>query len=246
MYGLIAGGAVVCSYPLATRIFPDVLEHYDAPTLMYRLSTPVGYWNSLGLLAAMVFVAAFGVVAHARRTWIALAAAAAMPILAATLYFTYSRGAWAAQVFGFAAMIAFDPRRLRLLWISAVVAIPPLLAVLYASLHDALANEGAPKASAASAGHRVAVAVGLAMVATAGIAWGARAISSRVMISRRVRCAFDVALVAGVALLVAGALVEAGGPVRAVETFKSRFDAPLSRTRRAQLARPHHFGQRTE
>jgi len=230
MYGLIAGGAVVCSYSLATRLFPDVLESYDAPTLTYRLSTPVGYWNALGLLAAMVFVAAFGVVAHARRTWIALTVAAAMPILAATLYFTYSRGAWASQVFGFAAMVAFDPRRLRLLWTSAVVAIPPFLAVLYASLHDALTNEGAPKASAASAGHKVAVALFLAMAATAGVAWGARAISRRVTISRRIRRAVDVALAAGVLLLLAGALVEAGGPVQAVETVKARFDAPLPGT----------------
>ncbi len=40
------------------------------------------------------------------------------PSLATTLYFTFSRGAWAALVVGFAAMVAFDPRRLRLLWVT--------------------------------------------------------------------------------------------------------------------------------
>ncbi len=80
MAGLVAGVAVVCSYALATRhLSRRARVVRRRPTLEYRLSTPVGYWNSLGLLAAMVFVAAFGFVAHARRTWIALAAAAAMP-----------------------------------------------------------------------------------------------------------------------------------------------------------------------
>ena len=74
--------------------------------------------------------------------------AAAIPMLALTLYFTFSRGAWAALVIGLGASIATDPRRLRLVWTALVVGVPSVVCVAYAARHEALTTEDAPVAAA--------------------------------------------------------------------------------------------------
>ena len=98
--GIALGVTLVCTYALATRLLPDRLHTFDDAIDSYRLAAPLGYWNSLGLLAVLGVLAALGFVAHARRTPLALAAAAAVPITSMTLYFTFSRGAWAALMVG--------------------------------------------------------------------------------------------------------------------------------------------------
>src|SRR5207248_2820863 len=46
--GVLAAMTGVCAYALATRLFP---AHFTTPTYVSdRLSTPVGYWNALGLV----------------------------------------------------------------------------------------------------------------------------------------------------------------------------------------------------
>ena len=118
------------------------------PSSRYRLAEPLGYWNALGLLATLGLLVVAGFVAHARRVAPALVAAAAVPVLATTLYFTFSRGAWAALVLGFAVAVCLDPRRLRLIWVTLVVAVPAVVCVAYASRLDALTTEDALPAAA--------------------------------------------------------------------------------------------------
>ena len=57
-----------------------------------RLSEPVGYWNALGLLAAMGTLLALGLAARSGPVVRCLAAGSTV-VLLLTLYFTYSRGA---------------------------------------------------------------------------------------------------------------------------------------------------------
>ena len=57
--------AVVCGYGLATRLFPDHIGVFD-PIAVYRLSEPVGYWNTMGLVAGMGAILAFGFASRAR------------------------------------------------------------------------------------------------------------------------------------------------------------------------------------
>ena len=72
-------------------------------------------------------------------------AGAAIVGLVRTLYFTFSRGAWAALALGLVAMLALDPRRLQLSTTLAVVAPWPALAVWRASGSAPLTHiEGAP------------------------------------------------------------------------------------------------------
>jgi O-antigen ligase len=221
--GVVLGVALVLAYALATRLFPDRLETYDDPTLAYRLAQPLGYWNSLGLLAAIGILVALGFVAHARRATASLAGAAILPVLATTLYFTFSRGAWAALAVGLIGTIATDPRRLRLTWVSLVVAMPSAVTIAYASRHHALTTEDAPVAAAAREGHRVAGFVAAAVIVSMVAAVAARAVSRRVPVRLRVRRVFDAALAGGAAVGVVVALVVAGGPAAAADRFKERF-----------------------
>ncbi len=59
LLGTWAAIAIVSTYGLATRLFPDQLGRFD-PIASYRLSNPVGYWNAFGILAAIGTLLALG------------------------------------------------------------------------------------------------------------------------------------------------------------------------------------------
>jgi O-antigen ligase len=223
--GALLGTTVVCSYALATRLFPNVLEAFDSRTNAYRLSAALGYWNSLGLFAAMGVLLALGVVAHARRQWAGVAAATTLPILASTLYFTFSRGAWGALALGFVVMVALDPRRLRLVFASVVVLPATAACTLLASRQVALTTEGSSLPAAARAGHREAAFTIALALCSAALALVARRLASRLFVTRRARRAFDFALVGAVLVAVLGAFVYVGGPDRGLTSLREHFDA---------------------
>jgi O-Antigen ligase len=223
--GVVLGVALISAYALATRLFPDHLHTARDPIESDRLAAPIGYWNSLGLLAAIGVLTALGFAAHARGMPRAMASAGVVPIAGTTLYFTFSRGAWVALVVGFIATVAADPRRVRLLWTSLLVVLPAAVCVAYASTFDALTTEDASVAAAARAGHRVAVVVCIAVAISALGALGARWVSRRVAVSARGRRRCDIALAVLAATVVIGGLAAAGGPFAAFDDFESRFNA---------------------
>src|SRR3989449_10568745 len=97
---LVIGISIVCAAGLISRLAPDVW--HPAPDVANeRLSYPVTYWNALGLLAVVGFIFSFHLTCtlHERRL-VSLLAASALPLLAATLFFTFSRGAIAVGVVG--------------------------------------------------------------------------------------------------------------------------------------------------
>ncbi len=136
-----AATTAISAYALATRLFPGRVGSYD-PLAVYRLNTPIGYWNGLGVFAVLGAVLALGFAArgtragHARR-----AAAASLLMLVPTLYFTFSRGAWLAALAGLAVLFALDPRRLQLAAAALCVLPWPALAVALASRSDALTRQ---------------------------------------------------------------------------------------------------------
>jgi O-Antigen ligase len=225
MAGTGLGVLLVCGYALATRLLPDRFGGYDDSIISNRLAEPLGYWNALGLLATLGLIAAVGFAAHARRLAPSLVAAVAVPVLATTLYFTFSRGGWAALVVGFTVAVVVDPRRLRLLWVTFVVVVPAVVCVAYASRLDALTTEDAIPAAAAREGHRLAAVVAVAAVASALAAIAARAVARRLGVSRRSRRVFDVALSCLAIATVAVALVVVGGPAAALDKLEQRFNA---------------------
>jgi O-antigen ligase len=227
--GVLAGVAIgitlASSYALATRLFPDRLDTYDDPIISYRLAEPLGYWNALGLLAAMGLLVMLGLVAHARSRVASAVSAFTVPVLATTLYFTFSRGAWAALAIGLLGTIALDPRRLRLGWCGLVVALPAALCVVHASQQNALTTEDAPAAAAAREGHRVALLVGAAALVSALLALVARLVAGRAPVSRGARRAFDLGLAALAVTAAVVGLIAVGGPREGLDDLERRFSA---------------------
>ena len=223
--GVCAAIVLVSSYGLATRLFPDRIGTYD-PIASYRLSEPLGYWNGLGALAAIGLVLALGIVASDRSLVARCLAGAAVPLLACTLFFTFSRGAWIALAAGLLASFALDPRRLRLVVAAIAVGGPTALALLAALSSDALTERESPLQAAVDQGRVVALILlgcgALGAAAVAALALGER----RFQPSRSVRLAFA-GLLALLALGAVGAvLVYFDGPVALVEDAYDSFKAP--------------------
>ena len=77
--GVAVAIAGVCSYSLATRLFPDHFGFIVDPSVN-RLERPIGYWNSLGTFAAMGFVLSFGFAARSKSLLMRGLASAALPL----------------------------------------------------------------------------------------------------------------------------------------------------------------------
>ena len=229
--GALVGTTAVVSYGLATRLFPDRYGIPEDAFDVYRLAEPIGYWNAFGLAAAIGLLLGLGVVAHARRAVLAVAAGAALPVLAMALYFAFSRGSWLALFLGIAAAVILDPRRLTLIWAILLVAPVSAVGVIAASRQDALTSAGRTEVEAAQQGHRLAWLLLVLVPCSALLAclahWGSR----RVPAPARVRRGVVLGLAAASAGLVVVALVAVGGPIAAVDEFRDRFDAgPTSNT----------------
>src|SRR5207237_5273899 len=97
--GVCAGIAVICAYALTTRLFPERFGVFD-PSTGYRLSAPIGYWNGLGIFAAMGVVLVACLAADVRSlVWRSVAAPVGVLCLT-TIYFHFSLGAWLALACG--------------------------------------------------------------------------------------------------------------------------------------------------
>src|SRR5688572_2354281 len=91
LIGIAAAAALVCVGGLLTRVLPDVFP-IPPNVLEQRLSYPVTYWNGLGLLAAIAIVLATHLTCSLREhPATRVVAAGVLPLLTATLYFTFSR-----------------------------------------------------------------------------------------------------------------------------------------------------------
>lgn len=165
--GLVLGISIVCISGLVTRLLPNVW--HTAPGVSNeRLSYPVTYWNTLGLLAALGIVLAFHLSCSlSERRMVRVLVAGALPLLALTLFFTFSRGAMLACGIGLVVyVLVARPRGLP----SAAIAIVPTTAVslLLAYRANLLDTLDPTTRQAVAQGHHLAVVAGLcALVAMA-------------------------------------------------------------------------------
>ncbi len=202
---------VISWYALATRVFPDRAGTFDA-IAGYRLFRPIGYWNALGIFAVLGILLALAFAARGRHLATRLLAAASLVVLAPTLYFTYSRGAWIALGIGLLAAIALDTRRLQLITTVLVVAVPPAIAVLIASQLHGLTHTDSSLARATHDGHRLAVALVLLACAAVALRWLQSWIGTRVSFGLSVRRAYAGALVLAVLATLVLVVVRFGTP----------------------------------
>lgn len=223
--GLWAAVSVACGYGLLTRLFPERLSAVD-PLGGNRLSEPLGYWNGLGVFAAIGTLLAVGLVARASTRGGRMITAASLPLLCSTLYFTFSRGAWIALAVGFFAAIALDPRRLQL--VTSALALAPAVAVtlVVAYRSPALNQIGGSSVDAARAGHRLAVVMAVAMALSALGVLLVHWLERRSAHHRRLRRAYATALVAGSLAALLVLFVEFGSPPTLVSRTYHAFAAP--------------------
>jgi hypothetical protein len=225
--GVLAATGAVTLYALATRLYPDRFG-YDLET-GYQLARPLGYWNALGVLAALGIVLALAF-AEAGGRALRLFGAALLPVLATTLYFTFSRGALVALAAGLATMVAVHPRRLRLVAATAAVAVPAAIAVGLASRSEGLARQQVPLAVASREGHRLAAAVLVLAGVSAVLALAFERLSRTVAVPPRARRIVGVGLLSAGAAGVIAVILAAGGPVALVTRAHDSFRAPLPAT----------------
>jgi hypothetical protein len=220
---LLAATTTICSYALATRLFPDRLGTFDS-IAGYRLSAPFGYWNALGVFAAMGTLIALGLVAHTRSKVATVLAAASVPLTMTALYFTYSRGAWLALAVGLAGAIVVSPRRFELAAATLVLAVPTAVAIWAASRFPALTRQEASVQAAAADGHRFAAELAAIAGVTALAAFALRAAPAP-SLSRGARRAAGLGMVGLAVAVLLAVLVHFGGPVDATRSAWRSFTA---------------------
>jgi len=223
--GLLAGVALVSSYSLATRLFPDRLGSFDA-VAGYRLSEPLGYWNALAIFAALGVLLALGLAARTHVLWVRALAAATLVPLALVIYFTFSRGGWIALGIGLAAAIALDRRRVSLVTWAVPLLAWPAVAIWVASSRDALTTVDAPLARAVDQGGEVALVAAGCILGAAVTAIALGLAETRLALSRSVIRSYSIGLgVLAVAVLL-GIFVRFGAPWTIADRGWDAFSAP--------------------
>jgi 8-oxo-dGTP diphosphatase len=202
--GVLGAVTLLCGYGLANWLLgsPEVPLSAD-PQAAERLSEPIGYANGVALLATMGLLLSVGFAARASRAPAAAAAAATGPLFAATLYFTFGRGAWLALAVGLTVALAVGPGRLQLAATALALAAPAAIAVVSA------ARLGASGSLAAF----LLVLCALSMVVPLVLRSG----EARYRPSLRARQAFAVTLVA-LPVVVAAAVLREGEVLAAQRT----------------------------
>jgi O-Antigen ligase len=213
LHGLAAGAVVVCGCGLITRVLPDVWP-IQSTLKADRLSYPVTYWNTLGLLGAMGWVTCLHLSSSLREARaLRVLAAAALPVLGATVYFTFSRGAILVVPIGVVAYLALArPRG----GVGALLAGVPatVVALVAAWSADALGSEHPTSPTAVAQGHHVTLVLVAAVLAAGAIRFLLDGLDAR-MQRLHVRLpsrGLLVAIVASLAALVAVGGVAAGVP----------------------------------
>jgi O-Antigen ligase len=156
---------LVCLAGLVTRILPE-LHSIQTSIENDRLSYPLSYWNGLGIFAAITILLSVGLATRREEPpLIRSLAAAAVPLVTATLYFCFTRGAIGALAIGLVAFFLLCRRR-ELLGSTLAILPPTLVAVLLCLGTHALSTKHYASAAGVSEGHTLTLElVGLALVA---------------------------------------------------------------------------------
>lgn len=218
--GVAVALAVLAGVALVSRCFPSTFGLQSGittlPALKNRLSFPLGYWNGLGIEVALAYPLLLSIMASRRSRVVSGLAAFPLPILAAVMYLTSSRGAFAAAAVGVVALLALTPRRWPTLVAVLVAGAGGAVAVAVIVRKHALVDGDVNTALGVHQGHQAALWVGIACVVTALVWAGLVEIGPRVPSPPRVA---GQAIAAGLVVLVIVAIVLAH-PVAKFDDFK--------------------------
>ncbi len=208
--GVTLASIVVSAYALAHKAFPGTLE----PNEIYaRLRQPFGYWNAVGLMAALGIPGCLWL--GARRAGHQAVNALAYPatgLLVVVMLLSYSRGSLLAAILGAGFWFAVVPLRLRGIAVLAAGAAGGAGVIAWAFAREALTQDDVALTLREQAGHELALAVGFMMVALLAVGLAVGFIRSRSAPAGHQRRR------AGVAVAVAVALIPVGGAIALAAT----------------------------
>ena len=179
--GVAAGVSLVAGVALLSRFEPSWFPALEAPEVIEesqaRLHYPLDSWNGLGAFVAIGLPLLVALTTAARHSAGRALAAAAVPALALTAFFTLSRGGALAAAGAVAVLLALHPARLAL----AAYGVPALIGsgvlIAAASQRDPL-TDGLTTATAASQGNEM-LAMTLVVCAGTGFLTAAIALADR-------------------------------------------------------------------
>jgi len=206
---LLGGFAIamtaLCGWSLLVKVFPSTLASSTTPG---RLQAPFGYWNAIGLCAALGLPACLWAgVRRDRGRFLAGLAAPALCLLLSVAVLSYSRSADAAGAVAVALWLIFVPLRLRSVVMLAIGAIGATVISAWMLTHGALKNGSATLAAQDHAGHTFGLVIAVVLVLVTACGFASASAMDRIRVPATVRQRTGWALVA---LLVLGVLFAIG------------------------------------
>src|SRR5918994_7611932 len=206
--------AVVAALALLSRLHPAWFPSNDVarliPNVKARLNYPLNYWNGLAAFTAMGIPLVLVAAARARYIALQALAAAAVPAMALTAYYTFSRGGMLEVGVALVVLLILYPRRLALLPTLVPAAAGSAILIAAARQRGAL-DDGLRNAAAHSQGNEM-LALVLVVCAGAALVQVAIALAARYQVGPRLRISWKVAVPAvAVAALAALAIALAAG-----------------------------------
>lgn len=130
--GVALAGVVISGVALASRLDPGFMA--DQQFTLFRntnerLSTPMGYWNAVGLTAAMSVLLLLAIASHASSAIGRAVALAGAPVAIAAAYLTYSRSPLGAAALGVVVLVATSRNRVTVLVQAAATALAGALVI---------------------------------------------------------------------------------------------------------------------
>jgi O-antigen ligase len=219
--GVALALSAIATVALVSRFFPSTFgvspgAQFLQP-LKYRLSFPLGYWNGLGIEVALAYPLLLSIMTSRRSRLANALAAFPLPLLAAVMYLTSSRGAFAAAAVGVVAFIALTPKRWAALAGVVVAGVAGAASVALLVPKKELVNGQMDTALGVHQGHEAALWIGISCVVVALVWVGLVELGTRVPTpSRRVGQVTAVMLV-----VLAGVVIVSAHPIAKFDSFKS-------------------------
>jgi hypothetical protein len=221
----IVGGVALAISALAvvalvSRFFPSTFGVQPStilPTVNSRLSFPLGYWNGLGIEIALAYPLLLSIMASRRSRLASALAALPLPLLAAVMYLTSSRGAFVAAIVAVVAYLLLAPNRWPSLAATVVAGAAGAVAVRALVHRSALLLGDMTNPTAVSQGHRAALIIGIACVLTALVWLGLAELGRRLPTPSRAAGWAT----AGVIVVIAVVGISLSRPIAKFDAFRS-------------------------
>jgi O-Antigen ligase len=213
-----AAVSAIAGVALVSRLFPSTfgVEHSTILTpINSRLSFPLGYWNGLGIEVALAYPLLLAAMTSRRSRVASALAALVLPILAADMYLTSSRGAFVAAAVAVIAYLLLTPNRWGGLAATVVVVVAGAVSVEVLHHRTDVVN-GTETSLGIHEGHRAALLIGIACVVTA-LVWPLIAALGRRLPVPPPAVGWATA---GLLVVLAAVAIAAAHPVRRFEDFK--------------------------